>query len=249
MLENIAVSEAAAGSTLASQYCLSDRVTSQQMLWRQRRSAAAWSDGNHPGWCHRITAQFHPGPITSPHSSVLAPRLGGMLCCSASPGSASPDSASPSVREQCRLQGRAPAVGCGWLRGNMALRRPLRGFLADLGWIWCQAAPALGPPLSTAPRGASQRGAVEPPAAALHPERSLHPLQGSKHVRGVAFVFSKLHVPQSCESQPALWFWSRFLALLLHGNVGKCSKNKKRSTKIKAKLLLIFNLVVFEAGL
>lgn len=65
----------------------------------------------------------------------------------------------------------------------------------------------------------------------------------------MAFVFPKLQVPESCESQPTLLFGGRFPALLLDGNVGKCSKKKKTSIKVKAKVLLIFNLIAFEAVL
>lgn len=112
-------------------------------------------------------------------------------------------------------QGWVPAVGCVAAAGCVAAVEcvaqlgadPLRGFLADLGCIWCWTEPTPMQPLSMplagseAPGGAARVGAVEPPW--LHhpsPNTSSAPSPGSKHTRGVAFVFSKLQLPQSCES-------------------------------------------------
>lgn len=72
-------------------------------------------------------------------------------------------------------------------------------------------------------------------------------------MRGVNFVFPEPQVVESCESQPALVLWERVSSPFTAQKCGEMFKEKKKSKqtsiKIKAKLLLIFNVIVFEAGL
>lgn len=70
---------------------------------------------------------------------------------------------------------------------------------------------------------------------------------------GVTFVFPKLPVLESCESQTALVLWECVSNPFTAQKCGKIVKREKKSEqtsiKIKAKLVLIFNIIVFEAGL